>query len=270
MDSSESNIFVLEGIQEQQGGLIIKKKTDKEEGFKEPKASLLGLDKLASIRRQEKLDAGEAKKRHYREALDETPTHTGGVSFEAKKRAEERYTKQRDRGIHVSSKDEKRDRPNRDKYDYGRDRDRDRFNDRERERGRHRYDDRRNSERSHRSSRHPSESPRFKDEPLTPYYQMKDPISKTSWDEDEVTALKRSAWDYPTPSSDKRGDWSDRRSSHRSDRSRRYDETPRPSPAFRYNAWAKDRKKTGATPGLGNGKYTYFHIYFYIYHIRTN
>lgn len=268
MADSEPNIYKLEGVQEQKGGLIIKKKTDDDQNFKKPpKASLLGLDKLASQRRREKSEEIDAKKskldkdRHYRKPLDETPTHTGGVSYEARKRAEERYERHRERGIHVSTKDEKKykDKYERDdrsrnyrRDDRDRDRDRDRNRDRDRDRDRYdKYNDRRGSERSYRSRG--SETPRFKDEPLTPYYNMRDPISKTGWEDDDAPVTKRSAWDYPTPAHEKRSDWS-----HRSERSRRYDETPRPTPAFRYNAWAQDRKKSGATPLPGELLYLLF------------
>lgn len=44
--------------------------------------------------------------RHYREKLDETPTHTGGVSREAKERMEER-AKDKKRGLCVTSDQQK-------------------------------------------------------------------------------------------------------------------------------------------------------------------
>lgn len=103
----------------------------------------------------------------------------------------------------------------------------------------------------------------FKDEPKTPNLYIKDSTDKSTWDEEEETVpAKRSAWDFPTPRSYKsREDWSERsgRSSverfDRRDRQRRYeDDTPRPTPAHKYNAWAKDRRKTGATPGIEKDK----------------
>ena len=38
-------------------------------------------------------------------------------------------------------------------------------------------------------------------------------------------------------------------SSHKSNR---YDNTPLPTPSYKYNKWADDRKKTGATPQTTN------------------
>ena len=41
--------------------------------------------------------------RHYRKGVDETPTHTGGLSREARERLEERQRRDRERGIYSSS-----------------------------------------------------------------------------------------------------------------------------------------------------------------------
>lgn len=74
--------------------------------------------------------------------------------------------------------------------------------------------------------------------------------------------MKRSSWDFPTPSSYKAGDWSERvskRKGDNSERSHKFDRrdmklekgTPRATPAYKFNNWVKDRRKTGATPGIG-------------------
>lgn len=244
MDSSDSNVFVLEGSGPQKGGLFVKEKAavEKEDTFKVPQqVSLFGLDKLAAVRRKEKEESGKRKHdddgkppKHYRTSSNETPTHTGGVSYEAQKRARDRYDKHKDRGVFASTKDaNQRDRGHSSSQQYSRD-------ERERSRSRH-------SERSRYSDRR-SATPRFEDAPPTPYYKMRNPISRSTWeDEDEPLGdYKRSDWDYPTP----RGESRER--SERSHRSRRYDETPRPTPAYKFNAWAKDRRKTGATPGTGD------------------
>ncbi|KAL1129092.1 hypothetical protein AAG570_013623 [Ranatra chinensis] len=243
MENEEENLFKLPAIQDQVGGLIIKKKPAPQDNFefKIPKTSLLGLDKLAAIRRKEKAeleqkeskklktssDSGSREKKHYRDKPDETPTNTGGVSREAMERMAER-SKDKWRGVHASSgKGKERER----RGDTDRDRRRDYNSRKDRS---ERRDRSHRSERSSRSDRGWSETPRFKDEPQTPLFRVKDTPSRSSWDEDETTPSPRSSWDLPTPKVHGGGgvDWSSRR----------------PTPAYRYNVWAKDRKSTGATP----------------------
>ncbi|XP_044732439.1 pre-mRNA-splicing factor ATP-dependent RNA helicase PRP16 isoform X2 [Chrysoperla carnea] len=277
-DEDES-VHRLEGISNQKGGLIIKKK---QPTFKVPQPSLLGLDKLAAQRRKErelenarkisfsnkddddsssssdssgdeKLQESEKKsKRNYRLTYNETPTYTGGISKEAKDRLLDRLAKNREKGVYASTKDKREKR--RDEYE------RNRHHDRYRERDRY-YE--RNGGDSNRSE---SRTPRFKDEPQTPNLNVKETVSKSTWDEDDVGDYhrSRSSWDFPTPSVYKNSDdWSERargKSEPKSERSERshsrkgkiVDDTPRPTPVHRYNVWAKDRKKTGATPSVGN------------------
>lgn len=223
--------------------------------------------------------------RQYRELQNDTPSHGGGVSEKALNRLAKLSEKEK-RGVYVSTKDEKRSHRHRDdeerNYDRrnrDRDRDRDRYKDsRDRDRGRERssrndYDDRRRrdrnerddsrrssrSDRSDRSDRRkPSDSerslhtPRFKDEPKTPLGSTG--TASSSWDDDEEKPIKRSAWDFPTPTkeSDKRSEWSMRSNTSSIYRMKKAakmeDDTPRPTPAHRFNAWANDRKRSGATP----------------------
>lgn len=269
----EDGLHRLEGTSDQKGGLIVKKKPPT---FKVPQTSLLGLDKLAEKKRREREDAerkrsfnmeeedaesGEAgaknKQRKYRAPQVETPTYTGGISQEARERLIQRLATNRnkEKGVYASTKGEKK--KDREYYeDYNRRyRERDR---REREKDRHRHND---------SSRRDS-TPRFRDEPRTPNISLKNEPSKTSWeDDDDSGPVRKSSWDFPTPStyrSGPGGDWSER-----SSKSRKYDEssrsskkrgkyedsTPRPTPAHRYNAWMKDRKRSGATPGKEDVKW---------------
>lgn len=208
--------------------------------------------------------------RQYRETQNETPSHTGGVSEKARVRLAKLSEKEK-RGVYVSTKDEKRSRHNIDyERNYDRkDRDgsrrdrRDRDYDRRRERSRdydRRHDDSRRSHRSDRSDRRkPTDSerslhtPRFKDEPKTP--NSATATASTSWDDDDEKPVKRSAWDFPTPNKDgdnKRSEWSMRSNSSSIYRMKKgvkmEDDTPRPTPAHRFNAWANDRKRSGATP----------------------
>lgn len=202
--------------------------------------------------------------RQYRETRVETPSHSGGVSEKARNRLAERSEKEK-RGVYISSKDQRRNRRDDDDRNWHR-RDRDRERDRDRDRrnrdrnGRHSRD-RDNSRRSDHRNRSDSErslhTPRFKDEPRTPLSGKI--LSSTSWDDDDDKApVKKSQWDFPTPkdgSDSKRSDWSMRSSSssiyRAKSKSNIEDDTPRPTPAHKYNAWANDRKRTGATPQTG-------------------
>lgn len=203
--------------------------------------------------------------RHFREPQEETPTHSGGVSAKARDRIAERGEKDK-RGVYVSSKDRKRGHESDDRrsdrhIDRDRDRDRDReYDRRSRDRGRGKeYDRRRDDDRSHRSDRRERASdrsirtPRFKDEPLTPIAHK---LSSASWDDDEDDRPhKRSSWDFPTPRTNdsRRSEWSTRSSSSSIFRSKNKaeDNTPRPTPAHKYNSWANERKSSGATPHVG-------------------
>lgn len=270
----EEDIYRLEGTTNEKGGLIIKKKPAPAANFefKVPQVSLLGLDKLAAQRRKEREeDEKEAKKskltsyrdeedgqcldesprrsdkkdknrekdkeRHYRKVIDETPTHTGGISREAQERLEERQRRDRERGIYSSSSKTKKH----DDGKYDRDRSRDgSYKRRDLERSTNEKQKDKGSERrtSERGSHNWDETPsiRFKDEPLTPYFKVKDTPSRTSWDEDDPTPSRNSSWDLPTPrvtsNTQDSLEWSSRR----------------PTPAHKYNSWAKDRKHSGATP----------------------
>ncbi|CAH0389215.1 unnamed protein product [Bemisia tabaci] len=289
------DIYRLEGNNEEKGGLIIKKKPDPNATFKfkVPQTSLLGLDRLADVKRKEReslikdaekksklksyadsddegqdIEASPSphsipkkdEKRHYRPALDETPTHTGGISQEAKERLENRLRKERERGIYVSTsekrkrereaedREERRSLRGRDDRHRSRDRDhsrshRDRKEFKQERRSRDRDEYRRHDDTSERRFR-------VKDEYPTPRYRVKDSPSKTNWDDDSGTPLRKSSWDYPTPKNfalkdGSQSDWSYKREerSHRM-----YDDTPRPTPAHKYNVWAKERRRTGATP----------------------
>lgn len=121
------------------------------------------------------------------------------------------------------------------------------------------------------SSERSLHTPRFRDEPGTPGSIAGGSTSgssghgsaktaSTSWEDDDdddsrsTAPNKRSAWDFPTPSSTSSGSVADRsewsvrsRSKLRGDKTAA-DDTPRPTPAHKYNAWANDRKRSGATP----------------------
>lgn len=214
--------------------------------------------------------------RQYRELKDETPSHGGGVSDKARDRLAERIEKDR-RGVYVSSKDEKKNRQNDEQQERNynrrereRQRDRDGGRNRERDSDRRREKDRDYERRRDRSNRgtkdsgfssrrrssdseRSSQTPRFRDEPRTPKSPYIPGTSSSSWDDDdEKSTSKRSAWDCPTPKEgDKRSEWSTRSnisSISRSKKDKMEDDTPRPTPAHKFNAWANDRKRSGATP----------------------
>ncbi|XP_049819947.1 pre-mRNA-splicing factor ATP-dependent RNA helicase PRP16 isoform X2 [Aethina tumida] len=290
---SDDNVYRLEGSSGgERGGLIVKKKTP---SFKVPQPSRLGLDRLAAAKRKEKEDVARKmsfaiddeeghsesatfkkdavpKDRKFRSPHQETPTYTGGITAEARDRMIERLNsnKSKEKGVYATTKHKKshkdshhdrhRDRDYKDRDHRDRDyKDRD-HRDRHRDRDRDRRDRKRDrSERSCRSERETvrsDRSPSFRDEPKTPAHGKAD-FSKTSWDEDDEVPVKKSSWDFPTPSSYKSGsDWSERsrrsedRDWYKSARKKYEDDTPRPTPAHKFNSWMKDRKRSGATPGV--------------------
>uniref|UniRef100_A0A8R1IKP9 Uncharacterized protein n=1 Tax=Caenorhabditis japonica TaxID=281687 RepID=A0A8R1IKP9_CAEJA len=172
----------LEGTNDTFGGLVIKKK--KVDGDEKPEPSgksLLGLDKLASTKRE-----------HARKRLAEDEDNDRGVTESVRRGIEKVHEKHRDRdresrGMKYKSRDEDR-----------RDRDRDRSDRRDRDRDR---------DRSHR--RDWDETPRFK-VPETP--------SRISWDDDRhaSSSHKKNSWDMPTPRGDRdrdrKRDWGSERS----------------------------------------------------------
>uniref|UniRef100_A0A8C4SN17 Pre-mRNA-splicing factor ATP-dependent RNA helicase PRP16 n=1 Tax=Erpetoichthys calabaricus TaxID=27687 RepID=A0A8C4SN17_ERPCA len=241
---------------EQVGGLIVRKKSAAAEQHifraPTPRTSLLGLDLLAAQKRkdreeknkQEELEEKWKKKskvssyrdweegqedsssdeendnKDYRVTGSETPSNPGGVSEEFRQRHQKRERDRREHGVYASSKEDKK---------------------REREKTRER-------ERSHRSER--GEGGR-RDEPDTPRHRPKDSAtpSRSSWDEDDsgYGSSRCSQWESPTPS---------RRESERSQsvKSRYPDDTPLPTPSYKYNEWANDRRHLGSTPRLSRGK----------------
>nr|XP_054748657.1 pre-mRNA-splicing factor ATP-dependent RNA helicase PRP16-like isoform X2 [Lytechinus pictus] len=252
------SIHRLEGLSNQVGGLVVKKKKlNSDPDLKAPpsRSSVLGLDVLAAQKRKLK-DVSEREveeeksrrskvtsyrdewennfdsesndcsdsdeedtksrkkrkhtvlKRHYRAPHLETPSHTGGVSSEAVERQQRREKESRKGVVYASSNSD---------------------------------------DRKGRGSR------------------GIDTPSRTSWEEeDDVPKKAPSQWDQPTPKMSsqqndlserrdrsERGDRKDRSSRKDGDRSRhrrKEDETPRLTPAHRYNSWASNRKKSGATP----------------------
>ncbi|XP_017063671.1 pre-mRNA-splicing factor ATP-dependent RNA helicase PRP16 isoform X1 [Drosophila eugracilis] len=192
-----------------------------------------------------------------REHKDETPTHTGGVSVKARERLREHIQRDKERGrqpISTStseSRDKDRDR------DYDRDRRRDRDRERDRDRDRRRQRDRGRDHDRHRSrdrdrdrdrslSERSVHTPR---EPGTPGSTSSGGVSNSSWDdEDGEGSHRKSDWDMPTPRrhGSQSRDWSVRSGGSR--RHGRQDDSARPTPAHRYNQWAHDRKRSGATP----------------------
>lgn len=281
MDSDDS-LHRLEGSKSIKGGLVVKKKPPT---FKVPQPSILGLDKLAAQKRKEREEAARKisfrtdedndqealelsqanreQERKFRLPQEETPTYTGGLSNEARERFIERLntSKNKEKGVYATTKSDKAIKNYETSRTKNREKDQEKYNDRKRERNK--YEDSDRDQRHHRkrendSSRY-NKTPRFRDEPKTPNLYIKDSTSKTSWDEDDPAPLRKSAWDYPTPVTYKsRGDWSERsnwssygKSELKNRDKNKLDDTPLPTPSHKFNAWVKDRKKTGATPGLG-------------------
>ncbi|KAF6029080.1 hypothetical protein EB796_012630 [Bugula neritina] len=256
--ASEESVHRLDGSSGiEKGGLVIMKKTknQQDEAMAPPKASLFGLDKLASQKRKE-ADANEVESkksrsggksdkssRYYRERGDDTPSHPGGVSTPVRDTLRKHRDK-KDRGVYAGSrKKEPRER----EKDY---REHRRYN-RENERS----DRSRRSERERRArewEETPSRSSTTGDI-ATPNIYRKETPSQQRWDEDDPTPLKKSSWDLPTPRSHSGRDGRSERysSSRHSERSadrrhRNKDETPLPTPSYKYNSWMKDKKKLSA------------------------
>lgn len=253
-----SSIHRLEGSSNEVGGLIIKKKNNDDALFKvpAPKKSLLGLDVLAEKRRKEKEDCNndrlkydsyswrdsknkyddenkELKKRKYRISNDETPTYTGGVNEEYIKRVHDRQIRDKERGLYISSKHKHR-------------KDKEKVKDRNYKK----HGSSREKERSRRS--HSRDSSRrnelsYRDEPPSPQIHPRDSPSRSGWDDDDDSfPSSRSTWDLPSPRH------SPDRFSERSYRSKSYRSTdsPTPTPAYKYNDWANNRRRSGATPQI--------------------
>lgn len=278
------DVHRLEAPEQQPGGLIIKKKDGekkKDDFFKIPMSSKFGLDVLAKkLKKERELglltsfrdhdDEIEAKPddvkdddetikkesktaKNYRSSKVETPSHTGGVSDSVREHYKDRIS-DKAKGIYASSKDKERDRDK--KYRSSRDRERGRDRDRDRKRSRYDKNDRGDTS-NYRKDR---SSYRRRDEPETPRdYGGRSSVGKASWDDDDEEEYmrnkkKRSAWDYPTPDIPYKGRPDDSVRSYRSVKaaassSRRHeDDTPRPTPAHKFNKWAADRKQSGATP----------------------
>ncbi|XP_077420453.1 pre-mRNA-splicing factor ATP-dependent RNA helicase PRP16 isoform X2 [Vanacampus margaritifer] len=206
----------------------------------------------------------DKKEKKYRSSGSETPSSPGGVSEEFRRRHEQREKDRREQGVYISSKDDK----NRDK-DKGRDR--------RSERDARVDNNISRSERSHRSERSERSqrdgwSDRIsrgsrRDEPQTPQQRPRDGStpSRSNWEEDDsgYASSRHSHWESPSPApSAKESDRSERsrhtgRESERRDRSvrgRYADDTPLPTPTYKYNEWANDRKHLGSTPRLSQGK----------------
>ena len=241
----------LEGSGPSVGGLVIRKKQsdDSQIKFKAPSVSKLGLDRLAAKKEQEKREIGSGTptrisakrssdgkddddrsgggKRKYRERLDETPSHPGGVDSRFKERQREREERHR-RGYEV--RNERRDRE---------DRNREYRKDRERKRGgvfsRRDKSERRRDWEAETPRRQESRGDGYE----TPYMKLKDTPSQQSWEDDydfrKETPNKFSSWDVPTPKNSRRENDERLRSVTRRDRdNKKYaKETPLPTPSFK-------------------------------------
>lgn len=252
MDSENDGVYRLEGIKETRGGLIVKKKPICT--FKVPQPSLLGLDRLAVQKRKERDEVARkmsfeieeesnickdssnvhsTNKRKFRSPQEETPTYTGGISQEAKQRVNERLNRIKEKGFYATTKIDQK--PNLESIIQVR--------------GGEDYKNRHSSKGSERSSKR-DQTPRFTDEPKTPNVYVKDTTSKSAWDEeDDVMPTKKSAWDYPTPSSYESKELQEHSFSYKK-KQRNEEDTPRVTPAHRFNQWVRNRKITGATPGI--------------------
>ncbi|KAA8595645.1 hypothetical protein FQN60_010936 [Etheostoma spectabile] len=219
-------------------------------------------------------DKKDAKKesRKYRVTGSETPSNPGGVSEEFRRRHQQREKDRREHGVYASSKEDRNKEKDKEK---SRDKVRDRRSEKdEREISHSRGSRSERSERGERSERSQRDgwSDRIsrgskREEPLTPQHRPRDSFtpSRSNWEEDDsgYASSRLSQWESPSPApSNKEMDRSERshrsgRESERRDRSirgRYPDDTPLPTPSYKYNEWANDRKHLGSTPRLSQGK----------------
>lgn len=210
----------------------------------------------------------KSHERHYRSPRIETPTHTGGVSKEALERQRRRERDARRGAVYASSKDDDRRHKDRDRKSRDYDRERKRSRDRDGRNSERRERDWERSSRSHRGDRSDWERTPSRDDEEYSTPRISRGIStpsRSSWEDDEDKPFKRSGWDTPSPARSVRdGDDSIRSSrrepsssrserSGRNSKSKRVDETPAMTPSHKYNSWATDRRKTGATPQVSGG-----------------
>ncbi|XP_039619262.1 pre-mRNA-splicing factor ATP-dependent RNA helicase PRP16 isoform X1 [Polypterus senegalus] len=204
------------------------------------------------------------RERKYRVTGSETPSNPGGVSEEFRQRHQKRERDRREHGVYASSKeDKKRER------EKTRERERSHRSERDDWDRSYRSSSNSRSERGDRSERDHSERSNKggrRDEPDTPRHRPKDSAtpSRSSWDEDDsgYGSSRCSQWESPTPSRresersqltpSSRG--SERKDRDRSVKSRYPDDTPLPTPSYKYNEWANDRRHLGSTPRLSRGK----------------
>lgn len=208
-----------------------------------------------------------SKSRHYRSALVETPSHTGGVNEEIRDKQLKRLERDRETrrgGVYAESRLRDRDgrhtKNDRKHYKNG-DREKRNYGTNEQSSRRSHDYDRSNKDYSFkepRSSRSEwDETPYRKSRSSreegnsTPKHKSKDirTPSRSSWDDEESTP-SRSKWEMASPARSLISE--DVRSERRSHQ--RIDDTPMFTPTHKYNVWEVDRHSTGATPRFSKGK----------------
>ncbi|TNN87585.1 Pre-mRNA-splicing factor ATP-dependent RNA helicase PRP16 [Liparis tanakae] len=256
-----------------------------------PRTSLLGLDLLAAQKRKEReskeqaeaddnnrkkskitsyqdWEEGKSDSGSDEEEDDDKDSDAKKESEEFKRRHQQREKDKREHGVYASSKEDKNK-----ERDRSRDKGKDRRNERD-ERDGSRGGSSSRSERGERSERSPRDgcSDRIsrgtkREEPSSPQQRPRDSFtpSRSNWEEDDsgYSSSRHSQWESPSPALPPREmDRSERsqrsgRESERRDRSirgRYPDDTPLPTPSYKYNEWANDRKHLGTTPRLSQGK----------------
>lgn len=270
MSKDSKNHDVLMPPPEQVGGLIRmpKKNPDaSEHEFKaplpvdsKPKGSLLGLDKLAALKKKERLENSSLTNNNninsndnnnsYRSEEPSSKRSKNGTEEKediAKFRDNHNYKNDR---LYRNKREDQTPTPSRSERSHEYDKiskERDKYHEKDRHRkGLHastnKYkdrEDRYNGKRrndwdeltpSHRS--HYNSDPNFRTPSSSS--KLKDTPSRSGWEEEEgYNRNKKSNWDINTPKNRKGG---------------KDLTTPAPTPAHKYNKWADDRKKTGVTP----------------------
>ncbi|XP_063169353.1 pre-mRNA-splicing factor ATP-dependent RNA helicase PRP16 isoform X1 [Candoia aspera] len=199
--------------------------------------------------------------RQYRLAQAETPSHPGGVSEGFWERSRRRERERREQGVYASSKEKERRR------EHERRRDRD---DRGRRSSRAENEGSSERSRSRGGGGSSSSSSSQRSELESPRHRPKDAAtpSHSGWEEEDsgYSSSRRSQWESPSPAPSCRDSERSRRSPaaprdgerqghpERSGRNRCPEETPLPTPTYKYNEWADSQRRLAGPPWLSRGR----------------
>lgn len=231
-----------------------------------PKVSLLGLDRLAAAKKKEKLESAtsdsnepsskRSKVYSFQTGMEEDADYQPSPRDAARK-SDDRDQRER---LYRSKKDDETPTPSHNDRYYSEkiSRERNHHRDHHEKKGiyasTNKYNNNNNYNRRDERRRNdwdqltPSHKSQHDSHFATPSSKLKDTPSRSGWEEEDrgQHGRKKSNWDLNTPKT---------RGGHSKDNYDRYSkDTPAPTPSHKYNKWADDRKKTGATPQVKGEK----------------